>query len=254
MRQPLLHVYSVSLMFCLNVQSPETLPGTLPETVSPEKSFLLEGVQEAKLVTVTQKQLHPCSSSMNTCGLCLLLFHGCNKRVCFVTQFEGTVIHSRPGNRNRRQQATLCLQSGRRVMHTLGLRSLSHFIHLKAPAHGMVPPAVLETPSQTRPETSFRVFFLFVCFLPLAVDLPVIFMEKENPFSASLLPLLKDKPCCTCPHGRGDVFSMGLLCLRCQKVRAGADGPISAGFSEDKAALPTAPSDGSDTGLLTRFS
>lgn len=171
---------------------------------------------------------------MNTCGLCLLLFHGCNKRVYFVTQFEGTVIHSRPGSRNRRRQATLCLQSGSGVTRhacwgsrMLGLRSLSHFIHLKAPAHGMVPPAVLETPSQTRPETSFRVF----CFLSLAVDLPVIFMEKENPFSASLLPLLKDKPCCTRPHGRGDVCSVGLLCLRCQKVRAGADGPISAGFS-----------------------
>lgn len=228
MRQPLLHVYSVSVssMFCLNVQSPETLPGILPETVSPEKSFLLEGVQEANLVTVTQKQLHPCSLPMNTCGLCLLLFHGCNKRVYFVTQFEGTVIHRRPGSRNRRLQATLCLQSGSGVMHMLGLSSLSHFIHLKAPALGMVPPAVLETPSQTRPETSFRVF----CSLPLAVDLPVIFMEKENPFSASLLPLLKDKPCCTRPPGRGDVCSMGLLCLRCQ-VRAGADGPISAGFS-----------------------
>lgn len=107
---------------------------------------------------------------------------------------------------------------------TLGLSTLSRFIHLKAPAHGMVPPAVLGTPSQTRPETSFRVF----CFLPMAVDLPVIFIEKENPFSASLLPLLKDKPCCTHPHGRSDICSMGLLCLKCRKVRAGADRPISA--------------------------
>lgn len=41
---------------------------------------------------------------MNICDVYLLLFQGCNKmldksnlRVCFATQFEGTVSHSRKG-------------------------------------------------------------------------------------------------------------------------------------------------------------
>lgn len=57
----------------------------------------------------------------------------------------------------------------------------------------MVPPAVLETSSQTCPEVSFLGF----CFLHMAVDLPVISMEKENPAN---LHLLKDRLCFRHPH------------------------------------------------------